>query len=150
MQGSLDNPPLVVSTARWKALLLLVISVVFVVTGVLELSAAAQDWWTYLQLAVFGPACAVFVWQLFSPASLTIAPGGVTYRGLWHARHFEWWQVADFRPVAFGMLSKHVLFDLRKARDGEARPGGFGTGWELPAARLCDLLNQARERWNAP
>jgi hypothetical protein len=149
MRGSLDQPPVIVVASRWKFVLYLLIAIGFTAIGLWQVLTETPLWWAYLSIAFFGFGCIVFAAQLVRPAQLVIAPEGVTWSILWRTDRFAWWQIGPFWPQAVTTFSRHVWFDLRKTRDGATRAGSFGTGWEMPVAELCDLLNAARERWCA-
>jgi hypothetical protein len=150
MTGSLDAPPIVISMSRWKTALLLAVSIGFVAIGAWALHSGEAVWWAYLDIALFGLGAGVFVAQLLSPGRLVLSPSGVTWRNLWRTAHYDWWQIGNFRPWSPATVSKHVGFDYIRERDGAVRFGSFGGTWELSAAALCDLLNQARHRWAPP
>jgi hypothetical protein len=75
--------------------------------------------------------------------------------------HWAWDDIQNFRPYSpvSRTVSKHLGFDFtdgyraRKGRFAHAVKaltsveGSFGGGWELGAAELGDLFNQARAHW---
>ena len=161
MQGSLDDPPIVVRAARWKSSLYLLIGVVFVSIGVLMLVTEHTTGMRLEALFVtvfFGLCVAVFTWQLVWPGELVLSPEGLRVRQLWRGARYAWSDVRDFRPYSPGGGASHVGFDFApdypKARRMRALAsglggveGGLGTGWEMSPGALCDLLNAARAKW---
>jgi hypothetical protein len=109
----------------------------------------------------FGAAIPIFAWRLIRPDILTLAPDGASWRSTFGTACWQWADLQDFRPYkpTSKTMSKHIGFDftdsyraryggpcgLGKAMTGVE--GSLGTGWELSAAELAELVNQARARW---
>jgi hypothetical protein len=147
MQGSLEDPPIVVRGSRRIHALYLLVALVFVATGAWQVGTETPQMWAWLCIVFFGLGSLVFIAQLIRPGLLAIAPDGVTMTVLWRTHRYGWAQIASFRTQRVGLMSRHVWFDLQKTPDGDIRMGSFGTGWETRAQALCDLLNAARGRW---
>ncbi len=150
MQGSLDNPPIVIVTPRWKLALYLLGSLVFVAIGIWQVTTETPRWWAWLGIALFGLGVPLFAYQIFVPSWLSIGPDGVTWKNIWRIARFEWWQLQDFRRFFVGPVASQIAFDFRKARGDTPRLGSFGGGWEMSNVKLAELLNAAKARWDAP
>jgi hypothetical protein len=164
VEGSLEIPPVVVRSARWKSFLSLLGSVAFIALGAILITSDrnAYDPLVGVMALVFAAASTlVFAWQLVQPASLTLSPDGIAWRSLWRRKQWTWREVRGFRVVSVGRLgnTKLVGFDYVPSHQGEEGlrtlnrvfGGGaeqsVGAGWELSAAELCELLNAARTKW---
>lgn len=161
MQGSLDQPPIVIQTSALK-------------TGALMIGCAAVAvlCWFLLSwnppanshadsgLVAFGLAVPYYGWLFVSPNVLTLSPDGLTLKTRWRQAQWSWDQVSNFRAVRVQIANQHVAFDIE---EGTPAPSSYmqwyvryagaddslGGGWELDPAALADLLNSARERWKA-
>jgi hypothetical protein len=154
VQGSIDQPPIVVRSSQLR-------SFVLVASGVLILKAPESPAWGYLMIAFFGLGIPLFAWRLIRPDILIVAPGGITWRSAIRTSHWHWSDVQRFRPYspAGRTISKHLGFDFTDSYPAQNRQlrhiakaiagveGSLGGGWELSAADLADLLNKARIRW---
>jgi hypothetical protein len=116
---------------------------------------------SYLIMIFFGAGIPLFGWRLIRPDVLTVAPDGLTWRSVLRTARYQWDDVQNFRAYkpTSKTISKHVGFDftdsyrakrggpygLAKAMTGVE--GSLGGGWELGAAELAELLNDARARW---
>jgi hypothetical protein len=162
VQGSLDQPPIVVRSSRSTSFLMLIISVAFVAAGVGILRDPHQNHaMGYLGIAFFGLGIPIFAWRLVRPDILTLAPDGITWRNALRTTHWQWSDVERFRAYSPSSRSssKHVGFDFTDRYHAETRglrqttkaiagvEGSLGGGWELGAADLSDLLNKAWIRW---
>jgi hypothetical protein len=162
VQGSIDQPPIVVRSSQSTSFVMLIISITFVAAGVLILKDPNQNLAVgYLGIAFFGLGIPVFAWRLIRPDILIVAPEGITWRNALRTSHWQWNDVQSFRAYspAGRTLSKHLGFDFTDSSCAQTRrlrygvkaiagvEGSVGGGWELGAADLADLLNQARIRW---
>jgi hypothetical protein len=160
VQGSLDQPPIVIWASKGFTLLMLLIAIVFVAIGIMVLRDPKEDHtWAYVGIILFGAGIPIFVLRLVRPDELILGPEGITWRGIFRTARFQWSDVQNFRPYspAPKTASKHVGFDFTDSmRGGQLRhaakalvgvEGSLGGGWELSAAKLAELLNQARARW---
>jgi hypothetical protein len=161
MQGSLDQPPIVICTSAVKSGALMI-----------GCAAAAALCWFLLSwqplatthadsgLVAFGLAVPYYGWLFVSPNVLTLSPDGLTVKTRWRKAEWSWDQVSNFRAVRVGIYSQQVAFDLE---EGAPAPAWFmqyyvryagaddslGGAWELDPAELAGQLNSARERWKA-
>jgi hypothetical protein len=163
MQGSLDQPPIIIRSSPKHAVLMLVIGIIFVTVFTFTLRDPTQNRViAYLGIALFGLCIPVFSWRLVRPDSLSISAGGITWRNALRTTHWAWDDVKAFRayrPTSKNAI-KHLGFDFtdnyyaKNGRDLRAlKPiigveGSLGTGWELSATNLAKLLNEARTRWS--
>ena len=162
MQGSLDQPPIIIRSSQKYSALLLLIAIVFVASFVFMLRDPTINRGTaYFGLVFFGLGIPLFAWRLIRPDVMTLAPDGITRRSTFRAIHWTWGDVQAFRaykPTSKN-VSKHLGFDftdsyyakggrdLRAVKAITGVEGSLGGGWEMNATDLADLLNTARARW---
>jgi hypothetical protein len=160
MQGSPDQPPIVIRSWRGNSALMLLIAAGFVAIGAFMIRDPKQSAMiSWLIMIFFGAGIPLFGWRLIRPDVLTLSPNGMTWRSALRTVEWRWDDVRNFRPYspAPKTISKHVGFDFTdSARGAQLRhaakamtgvEGSIGGGWELGAAELAELLNQARARW---
>jgi uncharacterized membrane protein YhaH (DUF805 family) len=157
VEGSLENPPIVIMANRAQATWLVVGSAVLLAMGGVGLVKGFNAGSAF-GLVFFGLTGAIGLWNLIAPPRLEFGPSGITQRVLWRTSRFAWADIYDFRPATVGLARKVVGFDYLKPnpkRDGLRRlnssiagvQGVFQSGWEIDPITLAALLNQARERW---
>jgi hypothetical protein len=159
MQGSLDQPPIIIRSSRMTAAVLLLFAVGFVAMGIwFSISPTANHVIGYFVTAFFGISIPIIAWRLIRPDSLTLTPDGACWHSTFAIIRFRWDEVQNFR-VWGGTFSTDIGYDL--ATGCHAPPsrfirvatkligvgGSLGSGWELDADELADLLNDARARW---
>src|SRR5271154_2377326 len=94
MQGSLDDPPIIIRTSReWNLVGVVVCAVM-----------------TYFRVYVFGLGVIYFCWQLIDPSMLALAPEGLTWKTSFKRRRWAWNEVVNFRPMLWGQVGCD-LFD---------------------------------------
>lgn len=147
MRGSLDHPPIVVRTSRWKALLHLLSVAVLAAL----MSPVARTRWmanplAWMLIVIFGALVLASLWELAAPGRLVIGPDGVEQRDLWRRRVWGWGEAHRFRPAS-NRFYRFVGFDRVPGTSGAGSVDGLNQDWELPPAALAALLNQARDRW---
>jgi hypothetical protein len=162
MQGSLDNPPVIVRSSRRTALLMLLVCVAFTGTSIAMLRDPAQPSWIGYACAVFfGLGIPIFAARLSRPDTIWIGPSGLIWRSVFRTMSLRWRDVRGFRPYrpTAKVISAHIGFDFtddykpdQHGSRGVVRQltgveGSFGGGWELDADELASLLNEARARW---
>ncbi|HEX4634908.1 MAG TPA: hypothetical protein VH189_01925 [Rhizomicrobium sp.] len=160
MQGSLENPPVVISMSRRKVVWLLVLGVALTAMGVWLAANKPDDWRGYLCAGFFGLCIPVFVWQLLSPPRLEVSVRGIFWFTGRNTQTFLWKEFSGFRAYrpAPRTVSQHVGFEYapdcprRSKMTAVAHAmvgvdGSFGGNWEISAQDLADLLNQARQKW---
>jgi uncharacterized membrane protein YhaH (DUF805 family) len=157
VKGSLDEPPILVTANRARAVWLVAGSAVLLTFGALGVSSGVNAA-TLFSMALFGLFGAMGLWMLIAPSQLEIGPAGLKQRVLWRTSRYAWTDIYDFRPTTVGLFRKTVGFDFLKpnpGRDGLRKFNSAMTGvqavlqsgWELDPGALAALLNQARERW---
>ncbi|HEX3672658.1 MAG TPA: hypothetical protein VHU87_00150 [Rhizomicrobium sp.] len=153
MHGSLDSPPIVISTSRAKAACFLLVSLAFLVAGFFGLHWSSENWWAWMFVVVFAGCVAAYVALLVSPNRLVFAPAGVTWTTQLRTRRYAWAQIRDIELVNLPLLyappfpsPRQTFFNIVR-EDGRIVPGGFGGLWEISAPELCDLTRQAQARW---
>jgi hypothetical protein len=101
MQGSLDNPPVIVRSSRRTALWMLLVSILFSGTFIAMLRDPAQQsqsWIAYAGAAFFGLGIPIFAARLFWPDTLWIGPSGLIWHSVFRRMSLRWRDVRDFRP----------------------------------------------------
>ncbi len=158
MQGSLDQPPVVVQGSRTRAIWLLIASAVFVSAGLFLWTPDAAAIMRLFSIGFFSLCGLVGLGMLITPARLVIGPSGLTQTVLWRTSRFAWTDIYNFRSVSLSLTNKAVGFDylaLRPKRAALRRlnfafagvQGSLQPGWEIDPETLANLLNEARERW---
>ncbi len=152
MQGSLGQPPIIIRLSRATTALMLIIDVGFVALGVMmardpeEIAVVG-----YLIAGLFALGIPIFVWRLVRPDTMTLTPDGITWHNVFRTDRWAWSEVQDFHAYTppGRTIAKYVgfVFTGSGAPGEDPNTGSFGTGWELSAADLADLLNQARVQW---
>jgi len=160
MQGSLENPPIVIRGKRWRGAYMLVLALLIGLSALGVLNTGRFD------VAMLIPAIAglflgaMGLWMVLMPATLIVGRNGIKQTVLWRTRSYSWSQAYDFRPVMVGLYTKMVGFDFLGdvPKGGRARglnraltgaQGALQAGWELAPDKLANLLNHAREQWLA-
>ena len=150
MRGSLDDPPIVIRTARWKAVLHLgATGFMAAIAWPLFRSPLANSPTAWMLYALFGALVTASVWELVWPSRLVIGPDGFTARDLWRYRRWSWSEARHFAP-AENRFYNFVGFNAVTPSEATRWPGGLdglNQDWELAPPALAALLNQARERW---
>lgn len=158
MQGSLNQPPVIIRASRTRGLWLMIGSGAFVAIALMPLASGGSEGPLVFPLVFFGLCGLIGLCLLISPSRLEISPSGITQTVLWRTARFAWSDVHAFRPATIGLTNKTVGFDYlveRPSRGGLRRlnsaiagvQGSLAAGWEIKPEPLADLLNQAREQW---
>lgn len=169
MQGSLDDPPIVIYVSRWKLASWFVGGVAAVIFGFwlnMHFPSRPLLETVFVHDAFVGGGCVLlltaFCYVLWPPR-LEISPGGVLWRSVRRTRTFAWKEFAGF--VAYWPTSKNTFSynkytgfnympdDARRGRPVRMRrwwygaDASFGCMWELSADKLVSLLKQAKKKW---
>lgn len=159
MQGSLDQPPIVIESSRSKTILLIVICTVFVAIGWwMTHSGQTKDVvFAWLGIGFFGLGIPAGLIQLVRPATLEIGPTGVTLRTVFRAHSYRWSDVKDFRVFQI-KSAKLIGFDFTDSYPGQRALSGMNRsiagveaslpGLSIGADQLCELLTAAQARWS--
>jgi hypothetical protein len=142
------------------AALMLLIDVGFVAIGLMMARDPEESGFiAYLIAGLFALGIPIFVWRIIRPDTMTLTADGITWQGMFKTDHWPWTEVQDFRAYkpTSRTIAKHVGFDFtdnqrtgalgRSAKELTGVGGSLGTGWELGAADLADLLNRAHATW---
>ena len=158
MQGSLEQPPIVIQTSGLKIGGLAVGCALVAAFCWFLLSLDPPATHADSGLVAFGLAVPYYGWLFVSPNVLTLSPDGLALKTRWRKASWSWDQVSHFRAVRVQIANQHVGFDVEEGAPAQTsymqwyvRYAGaddsLGGGWELGAAELAALLNCARERW---
>jgi hypothetical protein len=91
MQGSLDQPPIIIRSSRNTALLMLLIAFGFVAIGVRMLrDPKINPVIGYLEIAFFGAGIPIFGCRLVRPDVLTLTPDGIAWDGVFRTVQWTW------------------------------------------------------------
>jgi hypothetical protein len=157
MQGSLDEPPIIIKQDQGKFVLGLFLVAGFVVTFcTLGWGAnAGQSAWVFAGFALGGLGGLMFMRNFVPPCCLALDETGLTWHGPWNVNRYQWSAFTGFAVVSPLLLARQpgCVF----AASTEQRPivrrilgdtASFGSCWEMKAQDIVDLLNAARARWS--
>src|SRR5690242_13051153 len=111
MQGSLDQPPIIVRGSRGRAIRLIVISAIFVAIGSGLLRHPESATSGLVSTGIFALFGVIGLGMFIAPPRLEIGPSGLTQTVLWRTRRFAWTDIYNFRPAVLGLANKAVGFD---------------------------------------
>jgi hypothetical protein len=144
MQGSFDNPPIVIHTSKKACLLIAAGCVLFVAFRAYQFwqTAWPLSFWPYVPLLVAAMVGLLWGVQAISPSRLDLTPDGLTYTGLF-GRKLEWpWsETYSFRALEWGMIAIELM---------SGGTSGFMGPWEGGGDALVDTLTAARTKWGDP
>jgi hypothetical protein len=154
MQGSLNEPPIIIRQDRAKlGLMVLVAGVLtlilygFLAAGMLQGDTLGQHAFViaFALLTLFG------VWKLLNPGSLIIGPAGLDWRTSLGGYHYEWTDFDGFAVFSGPYLRQaSAKYSNRCTKYRVARMwnlGTLGSCWELSPAEVVSVLNAARQKW---
>jgi hypothetical protein len=157
MQGSLDEPPIIIKQDQGKFVLGIFLIAGFVATfcAMGWGADARQLLWVFAGFALGGFGGLMFMRNFVPPCGLTLDKSGLTWRGPWNVNRYPWSAITGFVVVSPLLLARQpgCVF----AASSEKRPitprffgdtGSFGPCWEMKAQDIVDLLNAARARWS--
>lgn len=163
MQGSLEEPPIIVLGQRWSwarfwstaIFLLALVGQLGVAKG--DLARLAQQPVAWLLAIFFGLGVTGTVWMLVSPPELELSPQGIRRTIGWRTRRYGWNEIGNFKLVGLPR-TEAVGFDYAdpaKANSGYRQwmrasygaAGFLASNMEMSSAELVGLLNRARARW---
>lgn len=155
MEGSLDDPPIVLRQHRLKYVLVCFAGIVaasIFASLVASSSAGAVHYFVPILVGLTGVTSGV---RAIFPDMLILDAHGVVWRRWFWTIEFRWSDFRRFRAVPDG--EKQVEADIslgmrrrlgwRRFLPGLWGPVNLGNGWELPAARVAEVLTEARARW---
>ncbi len=158
MLGSLDNPPIVVRSDRRKSSFFLATFLAPLAFFVHRLIMGSRDWGDWFLTGSLCWISVVVIFRLVIPDTLYISGKGITYKSQWILREFEWKDITHiFASGVSGSFvglnytdnyNKYVFMRKINSFLGGAEGCLYG-GWEVDVKPLCELLNQARDRWGS-
>ncbi len=157
MQGTLDDPPIVIRQDRHKIFLLLLVCLVLAaVSGTDLFESGARDLaWHGFVVATLLACAAMVAWNLAHPGSLTLDRNGLTWKNMWRSFRYDWNEFDGFEvyaPVAWRQWPGCVFSAAHRKQRQSQLPtsgrGSFGGNWEMKAKDVVALLNEARRRWS--
>lgn len=151
VEGSLDDPPIVLRQDRLKVWLLCLGCVCFFGMGWV-LPSHRHTITTDLGMFLFGFCAVVLALQAVFPVIVILDPAGIVVRALFRTYENPWSDFDGFRPISIrhSRLVVGVPSAAYRARRGWRRffgPPSVGALWELPTERVVEVLNEARARW---
>ena len=160
MLESLDHPPVVFRSKRWRPRQIQIVVVALLVLAT-NLSALAYEPASKrpLTYAIAAALALLFVLRgasLVLPPSLRLEPSGLTLKVGWRRRHWTWETLTSFRPVryagmeviGFDFITTRKSLTVRQANFGIAGSEAVLPGaYDIAPIELAGLLNHARERW---
>lgn len=153
VEGSLDDPPIVLRQDRLK-LSLLCLGLTVVGGLVLLIPVRVYTPWHLIFLGFLGLGIVTFGAMAVRPATLILDPHGLIWRQTFRTFAYPWSAFARFRALSRPRRSTVVVGEFR--HEGPPKPAWrrfltgnaeFGSFWELPPQRVADVLNEARVRW---
>ncbi len=156
MQGTLDEPPIIITQDQGKVVFMLFLMIGLVLTFVaISLGAGARlAVGLFMGFTLGGGGGWLMMPRLIPPRSLTLDKSGLTWDGTWKTRHFEWSDFTGFAVVPTAIFSRlpgcvfsesYAAHPLAKRFAGGA--GSFGPCWEMTAQEMVTLLSEAKKRW---
>ena len=155
VEGSLDDPPIVLRQHRLKCVLVCFAGLVAASISaflVASSSAVALHYFVPTLIGLIGVTSGV---KAIFPGMLILDADGVVWRRWFWTIEFRWSDFRRFRAVPDG--EKQVEADIslgmrrrlgwRRFLPGLWGPVNLGNSWELPAACVAAVLTEARARW---
>jgi hypothetical protein len=144
MQGSLDQPPVIIKADRIKASIGLV-GALIVALGIWYFTGAHPHTFYFACMAAF--VCGAIL--LTSP-TMTVTPDGLSWGSVLGRNSWPWSDFDGFEVRQVPIFGIECL----GCRFSATHPGGpdgvIGLLWEMPVGDLTLLLNDARARWSRP
>lgn len=147
------------SVSRWKIVLYLGVSLMFVATALFALRHPDEDAWKMqLCLGFFGPGSVVFMWLLIRPQRLLLDRQGFTLVGglIRTPKTVAWRDIEPFFVYRLPRGGKMIGYNYREgvrevsamARLGRAlgAEGALPKGWPMSPEKMVVELNGYRER----
>ncbi len=164
MEGSFDNPPIILTGRRVVGFWTTVVFILFLFVGLDTLVSDRVSPEPMAVLSVFGGLLGAVagVWLLLAPPWLEVGPEGISGAFLWRRFRYPWSEVRDFQPVQWrgaGPSSPKGAVGFNYLGRRAERPvlwlfsGGVQAligqpvFFRVSAQTLADLLNQARAKW---
>jgi hypothetical protein len=156
MQGTLDNPPIVITQDQGVIVFMLFLMIGLVLTAVaIGLGASVRlSAGLFMGFTFGGGGAWLMMPRLIPPRSLTLDENGLTWDGTWKSRHFAWSDFSGFAVIPTAIFSRlpgcvfsesYAAHPVAKRFAGGA--GSFGPCWEMTAQEMVTLLGAAKQKW---
>lgn len=151
VEGSVDDPPIVLRQDRLKLWLLCLVCLCFV--GMSWVLPPSRHTFTIdLGMWFFGLGAMLLALQAMFPVIVILDPAGIVVRTLFRTYENPWSDFDGFRSIWIrrSRLVVGVPSAAYRAKRGWRRflgPPSVGSLWELPTERVVEVLNEARARW---
>ena len=160
VQGSLENPPIVIHASRAYTLVLLIVATMFVCIELLFWSEL-DSFMGYLGLALFGGGVLMAAYFLVRPRRIEISPEGAFMKHPFRSVSFRWRDVDKFEMQKLTSLGSSTVVGwiCRRGANAANSPltvffrgttgmdGYFPPGWEISTADLLVQLNDGMGKW---
>ena len=156
VEGSLDDPPIVLRQDRLK--LSLMFLAVAAVTSLLLLPPwGPNSTGRLVALGFFGLCSAISGLMAVRPSLLILDPHGLIWCQTFRTFEYPWSAFTRFYVLSRPRRFTAVVGEF--THEGPPKPGWrrfltgsleLGSLWELPPQRVADVLNEARARWAPP
>ncbi|WP_449388454.1 STM3941 family protein [Chryseobacterium lineare] len=145
----MQNLPLILKPGKVKSIVLLIISIGFVILGISLLDKSKLI--AILNIVFFGMCFMVFLLNLIPGSSyIKIDEKGIEMKNLFRITFIPWQAVNTFK-TKWVVFNKLVVFDLNKTLVGnnmKLRQGGFPDTYGMSAAKLAQLLNEYKSKFD--
>lgn len=146
----MQNLPLILKPGKVKSILLMIISITFIILGISLLDKNLLI--AILNIVFFGLCFVVFLINLIPGSSyLKIDEKGIEMKNLFRITFIPWEAVHTFK-TKWIVFNKLVVFDLNKSlvdNKMKLRQGGFPDTYGMSAAKLADLLNEYKAKFDS-
>lgn len=156
VEGSLDDPPIVLRQDRLK-LSLMCLSFAVVGGLILLIPVTVYTPWHLIFLGILGLCIVTFGAMVVRPATLILDPHGLIWRQTFRTFEYPWSAFTRFYVLSRRRQLTAVVGEF--THEGPPKPAWrrfltgsleLGSLWELPPQRVADVLNEARARWAVP
>ncbi len=161
MQGSLDQPPIVLRGRRGRGVPLLVFGLPMLIVGALMWTRTSSAAAGGLFVFVVGFFCVTAgILTIVVPPELTIGAEGLVLKGALRTRTYGWGQAANFRLVQLRRTTligfdrpgaQNIMSDVASALRTVAVSSNYDAvlpgRWDAPVETVVETLNGARAKW---
>ena len=153
VEGSVDDPPIVMRQDRMK-LIAGCLAFGSLLAFILIVPEVRYSTGTIVGLSFLGCLTLVFGTMATFPTTLVLDPEVLELRVLFRTTRFGWGDFSHFYVDRIRGLIVVVSADMSETFSQKSgwlrlfsRKVNLGSFWELPAARVVEVLNEARHRW---